>query len=121
MQKIFVMYKLKPGVTIEQYREWSREVDQRITPGQPGVIRFEVYAIEGHDGDGEPAVHVVEDIEVDSWEAWEETVAGDGMAYIRETFPLLADESSATAIYGSRIAPTLPDGARPPLPASLAG
>ena len=61
MHKIFVMYRLKGGVTMEQYKTWSREIDQRITPGQPGMIRFEVYAIEGAEK-GDPFVQVVEDI-----------------------------------------------------------
>jgi hypothetical protein len=116
MQKVFVMYKLKEGVSLDDYIKWSQEVDQRITPGQPGMIRFEVYAIEGQDGSGEPVYHIVEDQEVTSWEEWEKTVAGDGMAYIRETFSLFADESTVTTIYGSRIVSSLPEGSRPPLP-----
>ena len=116
MQKVFVMYKLNDGVTLEDYIVWSKEIDQRITPGQPGINRFEVYAIEGHDGDGEPRVQIVEDIEVETWETFQQTVAGDGMAYIRETFPNYADESTLTTIYGSRIMGTLPEGSRPPLP-----
>ena len=40
MIKVFVMYKLKPGVSLEDYWKWSIEVDQKITPFQPGVYRF---------------------------------------------------------------------------------
>ncbi len=72
MHKIYVMYKLKKGVTMDQYKQWSKEIDQRITPGQPGMIRFEVYEIKGADK-GEPFVQVVEDIEVEDYDAWMET------------------------------------------------
>ena len=115
MHKMFVMYKLKPGVTIDQYKQWSKEVDQRITPGQKGMIRFETYEILGAD-QGEPFVQIVEDIEIDDFGAWMETVKGEGMAYVEETISKLIDESSRHIIYGSRIIADLPHGARPPLP-----
>jgi hypothetical protein len=116
MHKIFVMYKLKSGVTLDQYKAWSREIDQRITPGQPGMIRFEVYAIEGAEK-GEPSVHVVEDIEVADFNEWIETCKKPGMAYVQETIAKLIDESTLQVIYGTRIVATLPHGARPPMPA----
>ena len=94
MQKVFVSYRLRAGVSIEQYKAWSREIDQRITPGQKGIIRFEVYAIEGADK-GEPFCQIVEDIEVESFEAFTETVRGSGMAYVMETFGKLVDECNS--------------------------
>jgi hypothetical protein len=115
MQKIFVMYRLKEGVTMDQYKAWSREIDQRITPGQPGMIRFEVYAIEGAEK-GEPFVQVVEDIEVVDAREWFATANKLGMAYVQETIAKLIDPSTLQVIYGSRIVATLPEGARPPMP-----
>jgi hypothetical protein len=116
MHKIFVMYKLKPGVTMEQYKQWSKEVDQRITPGQPGMIRFEVYEIKGAEK-GEPSFQVVEDAEVEDFDAWLETCRKPGMAYVQETVAKLIDESTLQVIYGERIVADLPHGARPPMPA----
>ena len=78
MQKVFVMYKLKPGVKLEDYREWSISLDQKVTPFQPGVHRFEVYEIEGAEK-GESPYMIVEDIDVDSWEAWQKAVKSDAM------------------------------------------
>jgi len=115
MHKMFVMYRLKRGVTMDQYKAWSREIDQRITPGQPGMIRFEVYAIEGADK-GEPFVDVVEDIEVTDFHQWMETSAKPGMAYVQETIAPLVDESTLKIIWGRRILSVLPEGARPPMP-----
>ena len=115
MQKIFVMYRLKDGVTMDHYRAWSRTIDQRITPGQPGMIRFEVYAIEGAEK-GEPFVHVVEDIEVVDAREWFATCAKPGMAYVQETIAELVDFSTLQVIYGSRIDASLPEGTRPAMP-----
>lgn len=116
MKKVFVMYQLNKEVSLDEYIAYSKQVDQRITPGQPGIQRFEVYVIEGHDAEGEPEYHIIEDIEVDSWEKFKAAVDGDGMAYIGETFPLYADISTMKTFYGSRIIATLPDGSRPELP-----
>lgn len=115
MQKIFVMYRLKSGVNMDQYKQWSKEIDQRITPGQPGLIRFEVYEIKGAERE-QPFVEVVEDIEVEDFEAWMETCRQPGMAYVQETVGKFIDESTLKIIYGDRIISHLPPGARPPLP-----
>ncbi len=115
MHKMFVMYNLKKGVTLEQYKSWSKEIDQRITPGQKGMVRFEVYEILGAD-EGEPFVQIVEDIEIDDFHAWMETVKGEGMAYVEETIAQLIDKSSRRIVYGSRIIADLPHATRPPLP-----
>lgn len=116
MHKIFVMYRLKKGVSIDQYKQWSKDIDQRITPGQQGCIRFEVYEIKGADN-GEPFVEVVEDIEVEDFDAWMQTCRQSGMAYVQETIEKLIDESTLKIVYGERIVSALPHGARPPMPA----
>lgn len=115
MQKIFVMYRLKQGVTMDRYKAWSREIDQRITPGQPGMIRFEVYAIEGAEK-GEPFVQVVEDIEVTDAREWFATANKPGMAYVQKTIADLIDPSTLQVIFGTRIVAALPEGATPPMP-----
>jgi hypothetical protein len=103
VQKVFVMYKLKPGVTLEEYRQWSVTLDQRITPFQPGVIRFEVYAIKGAANNGESPYQIVEDIEVDDWETWDKVSTGEGMKEVAETWGRYGDESTLTIIYGDKV------------------
>lgn len=115
MQKVFVTYNLKPGVTLEQYTEWSRAVDQQITPGERGVIRFEVYAIEGVIS-GKQFYQIIEDIEVVDHETWVKSMTGPGMDYVRETFPIFADADSMSMVYGSKIVAALPHGTRPDFP-----
>ena len=48
MSKVVVIYKLKPGTTIAQYRKFSREIDQVITPKQKVVEKFEVFEVTDH-------------------------------------------------------------------------
>ncbi|MCL5986545.1 MAG: hypothetical protein M1371_08280 [Actinobacteria bacterium] len=102
MQKVFVMYKLKPGVTLEEYRKWSISMDQKVTPFQPGVHRFEVYEIEGADK-GDPPYQIVEDIDVDSWEEWQAVVNSDAMKEVIQTWGSYGDESSLAVVYGKKI------------------
>jgi hypothetical protein len=102
MQKVFVMYKLKPGVTIEEYRKWSVALDQKVTPFQPGVHRFEVYEIQGAEK-GEPQYQIVEDIDVDSWDAWQKVVSSDAMSEVVKTWGDYGDETTLKVIYGQKI------------------
>ena len=100
--KVIVLYKLKQGVSLDQYREWSLRVDQRLTPAQPTVNRFEPYVIVGGEGGGGQFA-VFEDLEVESWEAWQKTLSSDEMKPVVEGWPLVADESSLMVFYGHRI------------------
>jgi hypothetical protein len=102
VQKVFVMYNLKPGVSIDDYMTWSRTRDQVITPFQAGVIRFEVYAIQGAEK-GDSPYRIVEDIEVDSWAAWQETLKGPGMAPIVAEWERYGDATSLVMVYGDKI------------------
>jgi hypothetical protein len=102
MQKVFVMYRLKPGVDIEEYRKWSISLDQKVTPFEPGVHRFEVYEIEGAEK-GQSPYQIVEDIDVESWEEWQKTMNGEGMKEVIETWGKYGDESTLVMIYGKKI------------------
>lgn len=66
--KVFTMHKLKKGVSIEDYKKWSREVDQPKSINQPEVLNFEVYEILGSvDSDDKiPEYDIIEVIEVES-------------------------------------------------------
>ena len=102
MQKVFVMYKLKPGVSMEDYKKWSISLDQKVTPFQPGCYRFEVYEIQGAE-EGESPYQIVEDIDVESWEAWQKVVNGEGMKEVVETWGDYGDESTLKIIYGNKV------------------
>ena len=102
MQKVFVMYKLKPGVKMDDYRKWSVSLDQKVTPFQLGCHRFEVYEIEGAEK-GEPEYQIVEDIDVESREAWQKVVDSEEMKEVVTTWGNYGDESTLKVIYGKKI------------------
>ncbi|MCX6090270.1 MAG: hypothetical protein NTX88_07885 [Candidatus Atribacteria bacterium] len=102
MQKIFSMYRLRPGVTVEEFRKWSVSMDQKVTPFQPGVYRFEVYEIEGTD-QGEITYQIVEDIDAESWEAWQKVLKSESQQEVVKTWEELCDPSSLKVFYGRKI------------------
>lgn len=101
--KVIVFYKLKAGVTLDEYKRWSREVDQRLTPSQPAVNRFEPHVVMGGQGGGEN-YEIFEDLEVESWDAWQAALESEAMKPVAEGWPEVADESSLVIMYGSRLA-----------------
>ena len=102
MEKVFVMYRLKPGVSIEDYKKWSISVDQKVIPFQPGIHRFEVYEIKGAEK-GESPYMIIEDVDVDSWEDWLKAVESDEMREVVKTWGEYGDESTLIVIYGKKI------------------
>jgi len=102
MQRVFVMYKLKDGVSVESYKKWSREVDQKITPKQPGIHRFDVYEIKGGQN-GEAPYHIVEVIDVENWEVWQKVLKSEAMNRVTNEWGNYGDESSVVMIYGEKI------------------
>ena len=61
LDKLIMLYRLRPGVTIEDYKHWSLEVDQKITPFQPGVKSFHVYELSSSS-----SYQIAEEIEVEN-------------------------------------------------------
>jgi hypothetical protein len=100
MQRVFVMYNLKKGVSMDEYKKWSREVDQKVTPKQPGVKSFKVFEIKGAEKGASP-YQIVEDIEVDSWDAWQKVVKNDAMKNVIAQWP--GDGTTSVVIYGDQI------------------
>lgn len=102
MDRIIALYRLKEGVTMEEYRKYSLEIDQPITSVQPGVRRFEVYAVTAS-GEGPLNFDIMENIEVDSWEAWQEVTKSEPMKKVVTNWPRYCDESSVLLIRGDKI------------------
>ena len=93
MLRIIALYRLKPSVSMDEYWKWSVETDQPITAAQPGVRKFEAYQVT-HSGEGPHQYDVLEDIEVDSWEAWEKVAKMPAMQKVVDEWPLYCDGSS---------------------------
>lgn len=95
MEKVVVTFRLREGVTAEQYGAWAYEVDQRTTLRQDACWRNEVYVTP----DGE----ILEDIEVTSWDAWRAVLASDPMKPVYQQWVELVDESTVKELRGRRV------------------
>jgi hypothetical protein len=104
MVKVFITYDLNEGVTREQYRQWSREVDQPMASKQPGVLKYEIYEIDGA-GTGEKWCDIVEVIEAESWEAWQAVNNRPEMKEAVEQFFQIAKRGTVQVIHGQKIEP----------------
>jgi hypothetical protein len=100
--KVFITYRLNDDVTREQYRKWSREVDQPMASKQPGVRKYEIYEIDGS-STNEPWCDIVEVIEADTWEAWQAVNDRPEMKEAVEQFFQIAKRDSVQVIYGRGI------------------
>ena len=102
MQKIINMYNLKPGASMNEFKKWSREVDQKITPGQEGVRSFEVIEIKGSEKEGF-SYQIVEIIEVDKYDMWQKAFKTEEMKKVVHQWSKWGDESSVITLYGDII------------------
>lgn len=102
--KVFISYKINKDRTRDEYRKWSREVDQPLASRQPGVLAYEIYEIQAT-GSGEPWADIVEVIEAESWEAWQKVNDYPEMKDAVAQFWTMAEEGSVQVIYGTRIEP----------------
>jgi hypothetical protein len=100
--KVIMLYRLREDATLEDYLAWSRDVDQRVTPQQPAVHRFEPYLIEAEE-DGATRYNIIEDLEVESWEAWQKALETTAMKPVVDGFKELVDESSVAVYRGTKI------------------
>jgi hypothetical protein len=102
MTMVIITYDLAEGITRAEYAEWSREVDQVIAARQPGIRRYEVFAVDGA-GVGEVNCDVVEVIEADSVEAWEKVNQYPEMKPVYEGFLKLCDPDSVRLLFASPV------------------
>lgn len=105
--RVFTMYNLRPEASIEAFRKFSLEIDQPTCAQMPACLRFEVFVVKG-EGSSKPFFQIVEDIEVESWEAWQDTTKSPAFARVNEAWPLLGDASSVVSIFCEKIEYGLP-------------
>ncbi len=103
---VVVMYRLREGVTADDYVRWSQETDQQITPGLEPIRRFQVLSVtETIEGADNGTFDVIEVIEVTSADAWKEGNASEYMAQIQEEWPRYADPGTAIVVAATEIPP----------------
>jgi hypothetical protein len=100
MVTVFITYRLKPGVTREEYDAWSVNIDQPTASRQPGVHRYEIFAVD--EGD-ETSWDYVEVIDADSREAWEKVNGYPEMQPVAARFFELCDRDSVRVVYSRKV------------------
>ena len=90
MQRLIVMYNLKPGVSMEDYKKYSIEVEQKIVPSLPGVFRFEVFEVKDEESSNTNS-KIIEDVDVESKEAWQKALDSDVMKPVSEQWAKYGD------------------------------
>jgi hypothetical protein len=98
---IFTYYKLKPGVPLERFVEWSRTVDRPVCLAKPACLQMSVYLVEGGNRDDLPTV--VEDFVVTSIADWQAAIAAPEHDEITRQWEELADAGTVVNIYGRPI------------------
>jgi beta-galactosidase GanA len=101
-EKVFVFYDLSDGVDIEEYKEWSRTVDQPTCNASPICHSIEIYLLESKI-EGKSFYRVAESIEVESWDAWEAALKSEDFAKMSEEWPRFGNGDSAVVVTGTKI------------------
>jgi hypothetical protein len=93
------IYCLKKGVSIEKYRKWSIERDQKTIKSFKGIEKFDVHIVEGLDR----KYDIFEVINVESWDRWKEITKSPEMEEIKLEHGQLVDRNSMASFYGKII------------------
>jgi hypothetical protein len=99
--KLLLLYKLREGVTRDEYRKWSLERDQPTLTGCAGISAYQVYEVAP---DGAAAYDVVEYVEVDDADTWKTVTTTGPMVPIGEDFARLVDNSTVITLTVDQIA-----------------
>jgi hypothetical protein len=99
--KLFLLYRLRDGVTPERYREWSRNRDQPTLKGCAGIRDYRVFTV--HDPDGNSPYTIVEHVDVEDWETWKRVTSTGPMVAVGEDFQELVDTGSVITLRGEEI------------------
>jgi len=100
--RVYITLKHLMCVSRARYRRCSRELDQGSASRQPGVLSYAVYEV-GGTAKGEAPYDVVEDIEVESREAWDKVNGYPEMQPVVKEWLDLCDPDSVSLVYASPI------------------
>jgi len=100
--RVFSFYRLNEGVDIDEFMAWSRRVDQPTCQRMESCLSFEVFLVRGEKR-GQDFYDVVEDIEVESWQAWQDTLTSPEFEQVSIDWPKYGDESSLLIVHCDKI------------------
>src|SRR5262245_45495378 len=82
--RVFTFYNLRPDADLEAFRRWSRDVDRPACLAKPACNRFDVFVAEGGNVPQMPLI--VEDLDVESWDAWQAAINEPSHADLNKQF-----------------------------------
>ena len=102
----FVLAKLKPGVSPEDYERFEREVDYVVASTLTTIVSYRTHRITevGARLQGGPWDYI-ERIEVTDRAAYEAELAREGKGLIDELYATYLDRASTTSIWSERLEP----------------
>lgn len=96
---------LKAGARIEEFEQFSAELDQPTCLAQDVVEGFDAYAVR-HRDPGAPGFDVVEVMTVSDWREWERVRDGlDALKPVIEGFDQVIDGDGVRTLFATPIAP----------------
>ena len=96
---IVIVYKLREGVKLEDYIEWSKKEDQPAIKNVEYIIDYAPYYVLGP----EKIWNVFEIITVNKWEDWERFSKSETCKNLTKQWLEYADKNSVKTVYGNRI------------------
>lgn len=97
VNRIIVLFNLKPGKTKSDYEAWARTTDLPTVNALGSVADFAVFEMTGLLGsDGKPPYEYVEILDVDDMEAFGGDIATPVMQRVAAEFQLWADAAFVT-------------------------
>lgn len=100
--RIFVLYRLREGVTLDDYRRWSIDDDQPTLRSFAQITDFQVFRTTLADGAAGP-FEIVETIEVSDATAWSEVVGAEAIKALQPSFDRFVDPVSLCILHTEAI------------------
>jgi hypothetical protein len=102
----YVLVKLKPGVAIDEFERFEREVDYVKAAENPSIVSYRTHRITGLDTgiEGGPW-DFMERIEVTSQADYEKQAATGSKAFLDLLYTKYLDRSKTVSIWSERIEP----------------
>lgn len=90
--RIFALFNLKPGVSVESYQRWARTVDLPTVNGLVAIDSFELFRTTGQLGsDAPPPYAYIEVLDVNDMDQFGRDVATPTMQRVAAEFQEMAD------------------------------
>jgi hypothetical protein len=102
----YVLAKMKPGVSREDYERFEREVDYAVAARLKTIVSYRTHRItEVGDRLAPVGWDYIERIEVTDRDAYEKELAAAGKELIDELYATYLDRSYTTSIWSERLEP----------------